>query len=270
MPRANNRKSLFSGGEEIPHTCTGTKSSQIDNASFYLNKEEGNFHSCQNGHHGSPFLSNENGSHKNQELVTIRKEIWYYCRVPEKMNVEANRGTQEFKGSREWKMDPHRFRKICLAWGNPDIDLFATRVSHQIPQYMLWKLEPFSKGSGCIPNKLESNLCLRFPPFGSNRESTVASSTISSFHDLNNSKIANAVMVLRVTSHVSKNCPIAFRNKRYFEISLRELAYIDSTSGLGYLRKKLQKDVVQKMPQDLIPNSQGTGSLKHYESAWGK
>ena len=58
------------------------------------------------------------------------------------------------------------------------------------------------KLSGCIPNKLESNLRLNLPPFCSNRESTAESSTRPSFHDLNNSSIANTVMFLRVTSHL--------------------------------------------------------------------
>ena len=42
------------------------------------------------------------------------------------------------------------------------------------------------QGSGCIPNKLESNICQFFPPFGSNRESCLASSTIPSSYVLSN------------------------------------------------------------------------------------
>ena len=38
------------------------------------------------------------------------------------------------------------FKKICLAQGTPDIDLFAPKVSHQISQYMSWILNPFNKG----------------------------------------------------------------------------------------------------------------------------
>lgn len=38
------------------------------------------------------------------------------------------------------------FKKICLAQGTPDIDLFASKVSHQISQYTSWILDPFKKG----------------------------------------------------------------------------------------------------------------------------
>ena len=31
------------------------------------------------------------------------------------------------------------FKMICQASGTPDINLFASRISHQLPQYMSWK-----------------------------------------------------------------------------------------------------------------------------------
>ena len=48
MPTTNNGRSMVvSEGEEIPHKCAGTKSSQISNNDFYYHKEEGNFCPCQ-------------------------------------------------------------------------------------------------------------------------------------------------------------------------------------------------------------------------------
>ena len=115
---------------------------------------------------------------------------------------------------------PKVFKKICLSRGTADLDLFASRVSYQMPQYMSWKLDP------CIPNKLESNLRLHFPPFLIT-ESIAESSTRPSFRDFNNSSMANTVMVAWVTSHFSKNYPTAPRNKRSFDRSSRELPSTD-------------------------------------------
>ena len=86
--------------------------------------------------------------------------------------------------------------------------------------------------------------------------------------------MANIVMVSRVTFRISKNSPIAPRNKRSFERPSRELPSIDSekfskTSGLDHLWKNLQTEGVLKRASDLISSSQDTGLLKHYESAWG-
>ena len=124
--------------------CAGTKSSQIGNYNFYYNKEEGDFHPCQNGQHGSPALSNENEVTKKRELVTISKRIclrlplapqdYNHCRVSI-LGVEcrSRQGIQNLKDSREWKLNTQVFKKIYPVQCTPDIDLLAPRVYHQIP-----------------------------------------------------------------------------------------------------------------------------------------
>ena len=91
---------------------------------------------------------------------------------------------------------------------------------------------------------------------------------MTKLHDLNKPSMANTVMVSRVTSHVSKNFPIAPRNKRSFERSSKELPSIDSvkfskTSVLEHLKENLQTEGVSKRASDLITNSRCTGSLKY-------
>ena len=135
---------------------------------------------------------------------------------------------------------------------------------------------PVQQGLGYIPYKLESNLRLRFSPFCSNRESTAERSARASFHDLNNSSIANTVMALRVTSWPSVRTPLQHpETKKYFERSRKELTSIASAkfsniSGVDHLRKNIQTEGVTKRASDFITNSRRTGSFKHYESAWGK
>ena len=48
------------------------------------------------------------------------------------------------------------------------------------------------------------------------------------------------------------------------------LAKISKTSGLYHLRKTLQTERVSNRASERITNSQCTGSVKHYESAFGK
>ena len=50
------------------------------------------------------------------------------------------------KDSSEWKLSPVVFQNLYKFWWTPDIDLFASRVSHQVPNYVSWKLDPYSKG----------------------------------------------------------------------------------------------------------------------------
>ena len=34
--------------------------------------------------------------------------------------------------------------KLCILWGKPDIDLFATRLNSKLPKYVSWKPDPGS------------------------------------------------------------------------------------------------------------------------------
>ena len=93
---------------------------------------------------------------RNQLLVQISKEIWEYLldkgititaeHFAGALNKEANMQSQTVKNSSEWKLNQVVFQKLCKSWLTPDIDLFTSRVSHQVPANVSWKLDPYSKG----------------------------------------------------------------------------------------------------------------------------
>ena len=74
------------------------------------------------------------GSKKNQELVTIIKEIYDYLLLhkititaeylPRVLNGEADRESRDLKDSRKWKLDSQAFKKICLTRFITDIESF--------------------------------------------------------------------------------------------------------------------------------------------------
>ena len=108
MTRENNRRSRFSGGEETLHKYAGINSSQIDNNDFYYNKDEDNFHPCQNGQHGSPSLSNENGRHKKpgishdyQRLPLAPRDQNYYQVSNRGVDCRTRQRIQDLQDSRE-------------------------------------------------------------------------------------------------------------------------------------------------------------------------
>jgi len=86
------------------------------------------------------------GGTKNEEMTVLSKEIWEYLLahkititaeyLPGKLNVLSDKESRSVKDSSEWKLDPIVFNKICKLRGVPDIDLFASRLSHQVPAYM--------------------------------------------------------------------------------------------------------------------------------------
>ena len=98
------------------------------------------------------------GGTKNQELTAISKEIWQYLLkrkititpeyLPGSMNVEADRESRQTRDCSEWKLNSTIFMKLCQIRGTPEMDLFASSVSHELPQYMSMVAE------GCQTNKI--------------------------------------------------------------------------------------------------------------------
>ena len=83
----------------------------------------------------------------------LAKEIWLWCaeqniwltavHVPGVKNVEADRQSRLPHSSLEWTLDNTVF-KDCISERNvlPTIDLLASRISHQLPNYVSWHPNP--------------------------------------------------------------------------------------------------------------------------------
>ena len=95
------------------------------------------------------------GSTHSKVLSDISKEIWDYLLtkkititteyLPGALNKEAGFQSRTVKNSSKLKLDPKVFQKISRIWWFPDIDLLASRIPYQIPTYISWKLDSFSK-----------------------------------------------------------------------------------------------------------------------------
>ena len=52
------------------------------------------------------------------------------------MNSEADYASRNFNNHTEWMLDPIIFQQITTRYYTPEVDLFATRLNHQVPQYV--------------------------------------------------------------------------------------------------------------------------------------
>ena len=93
-------------------------------------------------------VNNKGGTHS-PCLLALTLELWQWClernimisaqHVPGKLNTIADSESRVFNDSSEWKIDPQTispFLKGC------EIDLFASRLSAQLPQYISWRPDP--------------------------------------------------------------------------------------------------------------------------------
>ena len=97
---------------------------------------------------------------KNKYLIELAKEIWKYLLhhgititaeyLPSSMNVEADWQSRNAKDNSELKILIQVFQRICQIKGKPEMDLFASRLSAQVPQYLAWKPDPYSQGTDAM------------------------------------------------------------------------------------------------------------------------
>lgn len=61
--------------------------------------------------------------------------------------------------------DPRIFQTLCKRWGTPDVDLFASRLFHQVPSYMSWKPDPGCLAVDALQQPWGNHYRYAFPPF---------------------------------------------------------------------------------------------------------
>ena len=62
--------------------------------------------------------------------------------VPGVKNVEADEKSRKFNPDVEWSLADDIFHQICENFGDPDIDLFASRLNYKIKPFCSWTPEP--------------------------------------------------------------------------------------------------------------------------------
>ena len=95
---------------------------------------------------------NNKGGIKSEFCNKVAKELWVWftshdiwvsaAHIPETQNTEADSFSRNFNEAIEWKLSTHLFQKILSMFGNPTLDLFASRINYQIDRYISWKPDP--------------------------------------------------------------------------------------------------------------------------------
>ena len=115
------------------------------------------------------------GGTKNLQMIEITKRIWKFLLqhkitltaewIPTDLNEAADWESRNVRDSSEWKLCPEVFKTLCLARGRPSIDLFASRISHQLPRYFSWKADPHCLAVDAFQQDWTKEFPYAFPPF---------------------------------------------------------------------------------------------------------
>ena len=114
------------------------------------------------------------GTHSLQ-LNKLAREIWLWCLnkkiwlsvsfLPGIENVSADFASRHFHEDIEWKLHPEVFRKIIDIFMTPNIDMFASRLNHQIQPYVSWKPDPNAIFNDAFTLDWSNYKIYAFPPF---------------------------------------------------------------------------------------------------------
>lgn len=92
------------------------------------------------------------GSVQYPHLNKITKEIWQWCEtrniyvftsyINRKDNTEADILSRKSFQDTEWELADYAFEKFNQAYGNFEVDLFASRCNAKCETYITWKIDP--------------------------------------------------------------------------------------------------------------------------------
>ena len=95
----------------------------------------------------------------------IARNIWLSaCHLPGVLNTEADAQSRSTSIRNEWKLDSRWFLTLCNRWGTPDVDLFASRIAHQVEKYVAWQPDPHAFHIDAFTMRWSDNF-YAFPPF---------------------------------------------------------------------------------------------------------
>ena len=119
---------------------------------------------------------NRMGGTKAKACNDVAHEIWVFCEhreiwliaahIPGVENIRADELSRQFTDNTEWELSDHIFQEICDQWGNPSIDLFASRLNTKVKKFISWHPDPQAFAIDAFTlNWSQFDLCFIFPPF---------------------------------------------------------------------------------------------------------
>jgi hypothetical protein len=111
-----------------------------------------------------------------EKLNNLAFDLWEWCKIrniwltakhiPGTENSLADRRSRVFKDNSEWSLHPDLFQMVVNFGGNPDVDLFASRLNYKVKKFISWEPDPLSFETDAFSVSWKDlGLSYMFPPF---------------------------------------------------------------------------------------------------------
>ena len=144
-------RTVVSHRGENAHQLPGASGSNLGNPGIC--QEAGKYPgSSQDGQHVCPDVHQQDGRYSLPNLNRLTKDLWTWClarnitlrayHLPGALNEKADEESRIMKDRSDWMLCRETFRRIQTQFGPLDIDLFASRLTKQLPTYVSWRPDP--------------------------------------------------------------------------------------------------------------------------------
>ena len=167
-------------------------------------------------------------------MTILAKEIWEILileqfmitveYLPSSLNKVVEFSSQSCRkvDSSECILCRHVFRSLCLKLRTPTVDLFASRVSHQVAQNVAWKPDPYSIATDAMSITWAQGHCYTFPPFCLISRVLSKIQQPSTHNNIDNTLLANTVVVSASVGNANKETSSNTKFNHTFSRSKRE------------------------------------------------
>jgi hypothetical protein len=108
-------------------------------------------------------------------LASLVYDIWQWClgrkigmsaqHIPGILNLAADKESRVDRDSSDWKLNPTVFSRLNHIWGPFQVELFATRLTNQLPKFVSWRPDPEAEATDAFTQDWSQVRGYAFPPF---------------------------------------------------------------------------------------------------------
>ena len=120
------------------------------------------------------YINNLGGTASPQATLLARNLwMWFLERgillsaqyLPGEENVRADAESREMRDRSDWKLSPSIFRKIQGHFPDLSIDLFASRLTFQLPRFFSWRPDPLAEATDAFLQDWRGEKAFANPPW---------------------------------------------------------------------------------------------------------
>ena len=227
------------------------------------------------------YINNKGGT-RSPQLMTLALEMWDWCQtrdifviashIPGRDNVSADKESREFKDMSEWKLDPTVIQPFLL---NCQTDLFASRLTNQLADYISWRPDPGAIHTDAFTINWAPLRGYAFPPLQSDIQDPDESNNRPNGTNSCCSSLANPALVAgsSETSNISASVATDQSNPLNGPDQPEPSSSNVPSPSLGrvsHLYQRFQAEGIPTSVADLLIAATRTSTHKTYESSWNR